>query len=108
MADDPIPQDRLDPIIELFAKTIGTHLAVDETQYCCLEVGSEFAINVKYNPHFAGIIFSIGLGVLPPSYLADVLYYFVCLSGSEACRCCTFSWIVRPRPSVSRVFSRRA
>jgi hypothetical protein len=89
---NPLPQDELKTVVDQFGKKLGIPLVVDAQQYCAIGNGPEMVVHLKYNVHFQAIFFYTEIGIIPPSYEKEVLFYYLCLNGSASSDCFTFSY----------------
>ncbi|MDR1434788.1 MAG: type III secretion system chaperone [Puniceicoccales bacterium] len=69
-------------IVNDFGQEIGTQLDVDDEAYCCLAVGEEFQIHLKFNEHFDGMILYAELGEVPSIGKKEILRHYVMQNGS--------------------------
>jgi hypothetical protein len=79
-------------VISDFGQEIGAELEVDDEAYCCLAVGDEFQIHMKFNENFNGIIFYTELGEVPNIGRKEVLRHYVMQNGSIESDNSTFSY----------------
>jgi hypothetical protein len=94
---NPVPQDELKAIVDQFGQKIGVPLVVDAQQYCTIGSGPEINVHLKYNVHFQAILFYTEIGIIPPSYEKEVLFYYLCLNGSTDSDYFTFSYSQQSR-----------
>jgi hypothetical protein len=69
-------------VVNDFGREIGSQLDVDEEAYCCLAVGDDFQIHLKFNEHFDGMIFYAELGEPPNIGQKEILRHYVMQNGS--------------------------
>jgi hypothetical protein len=79
-------------IVSDFGQEIGAQLDVDEEAYCCLAVGDEFQIHLKFNKHFDGMIFYTELGEVPRIGKKEILRHYVMQNSSVDSDNLTFSY----------------
>jgi hypothetical protein len=79
-------------VIGDFGREIGAELEVDDEAYCCLAVGDEFQVHLKFNEHFNGMIFYVELGEVPNIGRKEVLRHYVMQNGSIESDNLTFSY----------------
>jgi len=58
-------RELMSQIIGDFGQEIGTQLEVDDEAYCCLAVGEDMQVHLKFNEHFNGLIFYSEIGEIP-------------------------------------------
>jgi hypothetical protein len=79
-------------VVSDFGQEIGAQLEVDDEAYCCLAVGEEFQIHLKFNEHFNGIIFYTELGEGPNMGKQEDLRHSVLQNGNIESGNLTFSY----------------
>ncbi|MDR1590614.1 MAG: type III secretion system chaperone [Puniceicoccales bacterium] len=85
-------RDLMVQVINDFGQEIGAQLEVDDEAYCCLAVGDEFQVHLKFNEHFNGIIFYTELGEVPNVGKKEVLRHYVMQNGTIESNNLTFSY----------------
>jgi hypothetical protein len=85
-------RDLMVQVISDFGQEIGAELEVDDEAYCCLAVGDEFQIHLKFNEHFNGMIFYTELGEVPNIGKKEVLRHYVMQNGDIESDNLTFSY----------------
>ncbi|MDR2372299.1 MAG: type III secretion system chaperone [Puniceicoccales bacterium] len=85
-------RDLMVQVISDFGQEIGAELEVDDEAYCCLAVGDEFQIHLKFNEHFNGMIFYTELGEVPNIGRKEVLRHYVMQNGDIESDNLTFSY----------------
>jgi hypothetical protein len=90
-------KDLMVQVISDFGQEIGTELEVDDEAYCCLAVGDEFQIHLKFNEHFNGMIFYTELGEVPNIGRKEVLRHYVMQNGNVESNNLTFSYDVESK-----------
>jgi hypothetical protein len=79
-------------LVSDFAQEIGAQLDVDDEAYCCLAVGEEFQIHLKFNEHFEGMILYAEFGEIPSLGKKEILRHYVMQNGSIDSDNLTFSF----------------
>jgi hypothetical protein len=90
--DKDMSRDLMVQVISDFGQEIGTQLEVDDESYCCLAVGEEFQIHLKFNEHFDGLIFYTELGEVPNIGRKEILRHYVMQNGNIDSNNLTFSY----------------
>jgi hypothetical protein len=85
-------RDLMVQVVSDFGQEIGAQLEVDDEAYCCLAVGDELQIHLKFNEHFNGMIFYTELGELPNIGKKEILRHYVMQNGSIESNNLTFSY----------------
>lgn len=85
-------RELLAQIIGDFGQEIGAQLEVDEDAYCCLGVGDNMQIHIKFNEHFDGMILYSELGDVPEVGKKEILRHYVLENGRPESGCLTFSY----------------
>jgi hypothetical protein len=65
---------------------------VDEEAYCCLAVGDDFQVHLKFNEHFDGVIFYTELGEVPTIGQKEILRHYVMENGSANSESLSFTY----------------
>lgn len=79
-------------IIGDFGQEIGAQLEVDDEAYCCLGVGDNMQIHVKFNEHFNGMILYSEIGDVPEIGKKEILRHYALVNGSPDSEYLTFSY----------------
>ena len=75
-------RDLMAQIIGDFGQEIGAQLEVDNEAYCCLAVGDDMQVHLKFNEHFNGLIFYAEIGELPSLGKKEIMRHYVMANGS--------------------------
>ncbi|MDE6576058.1 MAG: type III secretion system chaperone [Opitutales bacterium] len=90
-------KELMEQVIKDFGNEIGAELEVDEDAYCCLAVGDDMQIHLKFNEHFNGLIFYSELGEPPNFGRKEILRHYTYENGQPTSNGMTFSYDVESK-----------
>ena len=85
-------RELMSQIIGDFGQEIGTQLEVDDEAYCCLAVGEDMQVHLKFNEHFNGLIFYSEIGEIPSIGQKEIMRHYVMENGSISSDNLTFCY----------------
>ncbi|MDR3317503.1 MAG: type III secretion system chaperone [Puniceicoccales bacterium] len=83
-------RDLMVQVVNDFSQEIGAQLEVDDDAYCCLAIGDECQLHLKFNEHFDGMIFYTEIGELPSIGQKEILRHYVMQNGNSDSNNLTF------------------